>query len=322
MNTAPHISVLLNEVVAAVSPQNGGCILDGTFGAGGYSRAFLDAADCKVWGIDRDPRAIAIGKALESECPGRFTVLKGRFSQMRELAQEAGLAAVDGIALDIGVSSMQLDEAERGFSFSKDGPLDMRMEGEGENAADVVNAYDEAEIADILYHYGEETKSRRIAKEIVRARQDKPITRTLELAEIVRRAVGGKPTGVHPATKTFQALRIHVNRELSELEDGLVAAEALLAPQGRLAVVTFHSLEDRIVKRFFEARSGRGARVNPSRHLPLPEKDMRAPSFFQPSHKATTPGKEELERNPRARSAKLRWAVRTDAPAWPQEEAA
>lgn len=322
MSKVPHISVLLAETVEALRPRDGATLVDGTFGAGGYSRAFLEAAECTVWAIDRDPRAVAIAHDLEDECQGRFHFVQGRFSEMDDLLAREGIHQVSGVALDIGVSSMQLDEARRGFSFQQDGPLDMRMSGEGETAADVVNNYDQDELADIIYIYGEETKSRRIAKAIVNARAEAPIERTLQLAEIVRRAVGGGKSPTHPATKTFQALRIHVNDELGELERGLAAAERVLEPEGRLAVVTFHSLEDRIVKRFFDERSGRAAKSNPSRHMPVIAQQGPQPSFTQIMRKATKPGADEVAGNPRARSAKLRWAIRTQAPAWVTEEAA
>jgi len=319
---APHISVLLHETIDALDPRDGAVILDGTFGAGGYSRAFLNAARCQVWAIDRDPRAIEAADALKEECQPRFHFIQGRFSEMDRLLSHQGVHQVNGVALDIGVSSMQLDEARRGFSFQQDGPLDMRMSSAGESAADVVNTYAQDDLADLIYIYGEEPKSRRIAKVIVETRAEKPITRTLELADIVRRATGpGKP-GIHPATKTFQALRIHVNDELGELERGLAAAERVLAPEGRLAVVTFHSLEDRIVKRFFDDRCGRRAKVNPSRHMPVVAAVGPKPSFAQKMKKAIKPTDAEIATNPRSRSAKLRWAVRTEAPAWAAEEAA
>lgn len=319
---APHISVLLSETIDALDPRDGAILVDGTFGAGGYSRAFLNAAECQVWAIDRDPRAVDAARQLESESQGRFHFIQGRFSEMDRLLKPQGVHQVDGVALDIGVSSMQLDEARRGFSFQQDGPLDMRMSAEGESAADVVNGYAQDDLADLIYIYGEEPKSRRIAKVIVEARAEKPITRTLELADVVRRAIGSGKPGIHPATKTFQALRIHVNDELGELERGLAAAERLLAPEGCLAVVTFHSLEDRIVKRFFDDRCGRKAQVNPSRHMPVVKTDGPKPSFAQKMRKAVKPSEAEISANPRSRSAKLRWAVRTDAPAWMEEEAA
>lgn len=314
MVPAPHISVLLSEVVESLAPRAGGFYLDGTFGAGGYSVAILDAAACRVAGIDRDPGAVARGHALESAAGGRFTMIEGRFGDMDELLRVRGVNQVDGIALDIGVSSMQLDEAERGFSFAKDGPLDMRMEQAGPSAADLVNGTEEAELADIIYRYGEERLSRRVAKAIVSARKDKKFERTAELAALVRRVVPKHADGIDPATRTFQALRIAVNDELGELERGLAAAERLLAPGGRLAVVTFHSLEDRVVKEFLKTRSGEAAR--PSRHLPQAAHGPAA-SFTLLHRRAVRAGADETQRNPRARSAKLRAAGRTDAAPWP-----
>lgn len=295
--SAPHIPVLLDEVIDALAISPGETHVDGTFGAGGYSRAMLKAG-AKVIAFDRDPDAIAAGKA---QALNGLTLIEDRFSAM---AQHLA-AAVDGVTLDIGVSSMQLDQAARGFSFQADGPLDMRMEQVGQSAADFVNEADEAEIADIIYRYGDEPKSRRIARAIVAAR---PITRTAELAAIVRRAVGWREgQKSDPATRTFQAIRIHINRELGELEDGLLAAEQILKPGGRLAVVTFHSLEDRIVKRFLRDRSGQTP--GGSRHLPVTAPISAA--TFEAVAKPIRPGAAELDRNPRARSATLRVARRT-----------
>jgi 16S rRNA (cytosine1402-N4)-methyltransferase len=306
---APHVPVLLDEVIDALAITPGETHVDGTFGAGGYSRAIL-ARGAHVFAFDRDPDAIRDGAALVVESEGALILVPERFSRMADALAERGVSAVDGVTLDIGVSSMQFDRAERGFSFQADGPLDMRMEQSGQSAADFLNTADEAEIADIIYTLGEEPKSRRIARAIVAAR---PITRTGELAQIVRRATGYKPHDKKdPATRTFQAIRIHLNRELGELEDGLVAAERALKPGGRLAVVTFHSLEDRIVKRFLRDRSG--AAPQGSRHLPgIPVKGPE-PSF-EAVGKAVRPGEAELARNPRARSATLRVARRTAAPA-------
>lgn len=311
---APHVPVLLDEVIDALAITPGETHVDGTFGAGGYSRAIL-ARGAHVFAFDRDPDAIRDGAALVVESEGALILVPERFSRMADALAERGVSAVDGVTLDIGVSSMQFDRAERGFSFQADGPLDMRMEQSGQSAADFLNTADEAEIADIIYTLGEEPKSRRIARAIVAAR---PITRTGELAQIVRRATGYKPHDKKdPATRTFQAIRIHLNRELGELEDGLVAAERALKPGGRLAVVTFHSLEDRIVKRFLRDRSG--AAPQGSRHLPgVPVKGPE-PSF-EAVGKAVRPGEAELARNPRARSATLRVARRTAAPA--REDAA
>lgn len=295
----PHIPVLLDEIVAALAPSPGELMVDATFGAGGYTRALL-ARGARVVAFDRDPDAIAAATAE----PG-LTLVEAEFSSL------AGhVDAADGVTMDVGVSSMQLDRGERGFSFQSDGPLDMRMSQAGPSAADFVNEADEAAIADVIFRYGEEPKSRRIARAIVAAR---PLTRTGELAGVVRHALGWRPHDKKdPATRTFQGLRIHVNRELDELADGLAAAERVLRPGGRLAVVTFHSLEDRLVKRFLRDRSG--AAPGGSRHLPVNEAG-RAPSFERVG-KAIRAGEAELARNPRARSATLRTATRTAAPAW------
>lgn len=310
---SPHVSVLLSEVLAALAPHDGGTYVDGTFGAGGYSLAVLNSAACTVYGIDRDPNAAAAGRALPQAQAGRLHLLEGRYGDMDQLLAECGVNRVDGIALDIGVSSMQIDQAERGFSFAKDGPLDMRMEQAGLSAADVVNTYDETELANIIYRLGEERLSRQVARAIVAARADKPFERTLELASVIAKVVRKSGDGIHPATRTFQALRIHVNDELGELERGLAAAEKLLAPGGRLAVVTFHSLEDRVVKAFLKERSG--DLPAPSRHLPVTATGP-APTFTLLGRKAIAPSAAETARNPRARSAKLRAAIRTEAPAW------
>lgn len=312
-----HLSVLCSEVVSALNPRAGEVFVDGTFGAGGYSMALLDAAECQVIGIDRDPSVQVHADKVAAAYPGRFRLIEGRFGDMGDLLAGIGIAGVDGVALDIGVSSMQLDQAGRGFSFQQDGPLDMRMGAAGETAADIVNTRDEAELADIIYLYGEERRARAVARAIVAARAEKPITRTRELAEIVARVVRGTP-GVHPATRTFQALRIVVNDELGELKRGLAAAERLLKPEGRLAVVSFHSLEDRVVKRFLDRRSGK--QTGASRHLPAVAAAQREPSFAV-LHKGTvTPSEAEMAANPRARSAKLRAAKRTAAPAWPDDD--
>jgi len=304
---APHIPVLLNEVVDAMQPAAGKTLVDGTFGAGGYSRALLSGG-ASVIAFDRDPSAAKFADGLPAD---RFRLVERRFS---ELDEEVGEAAVDGVVLDIGVSSMQLDEAERGFSFMRDGPLDMRMAADGPTAADLVNEAEPAEIARILYVYGEERESRRIARAIARRRDEQPFTRTLELAEFIEKTLGGRRGAkVHPATRSFQAIRIAVNEELSELEAGLVAAERALKTGGRLCVVTFHSLEDRIVKTFFAVRAGKAPAG--SRHAP-PVKTAAAPSFQLLFNGAQGPSEAELAANPRARSAKLRAAVRTDAAAW------
>ncbi len=316
MSRFSHNPVMLAEVVGALRPAAGEVFVDGTFGAGGYSRALLEAADCRVWAIDRDPTVADRARQMERDFPGRLIFVAGRFSAMDELLSQRGIDAVDGITLDVGVSSMQLDDPARGFSFSEDGPLDMRMERTGPSAADIVNRTAESDLADIIFTYGEERQSRRIARAIVAARVEAPITTTLQLAGIVAGAVRGA-SRIHPATRTFQALRIYVNNELSELEGGLVAAERLLAPRGRLAIVSFHSLEDRRVKRFLTRRSGAEAR--PSRHEPPTRNAGPAPSFFLPKRGTIKPTAGETEANPRARSARLRVAVRTDADAWPQD---
>jgi len=308
---APHVPVLLDEVIAGLAPQPGETHVDGTFGAGGYTRALL-AAGANVIAFDRDPDAIAEGQVLVAESKGRLQLVPDVYSRMGEALADRGIDRVEGVTLDVGVSSMQLDRADRGFSFQADGPLDMRMGQSGMSAADFVNTADEAEIADVLFHFGEERQSRRVARAIVAAR---PITRTGELAQVVRRALGYREHDKKdPATRTFQAIRIHVNRELGELEDGLAAAEASLAPGGRLAVVSFHSLEDRIVKRFLKERSG--ATPSGSRHLP--EVAQRTPSF-EAVAKPVRAGEAELARNPRSRSATLRVARRTAASPWAQK---
>ena len=311
MAAQPHLPVLLHEVLDALAPRDQGIYVDATFGAGGYTRAILQAAACTVWGIDRDPDAVARGRTLEQEFPGRLTVLEGRYGDMRELLGAAGIDRVDGIALDLGVSSMQLDQPERGFSFRADGPLDMRMERDGPSAADLVNELPEDELADVIYRYGEERASRRIARAIAEARRVAPITRTGELANLVRRCVKKSGDGIDPATRTFQALRIAVNDELDEVDRGLAAAEALLVPGGRLAVVSFHSLEDRRVKEFLRTRSGEQPR--PSRHLPAAASGP-APGFRLLARGAVKPTDAECAANPRARSARLRAAERTEAP--------
>ena len=318
-----HHPVMLREVLAVLDPRDGGIYVDGTFGAGGYSRALLEAADCTVWAVDRDPDALAAGVELAQHYRGRLNLVGGRFGDMAALLVSRGVTASDGIALDIGVSSMQLDRAERGFSFRHDGPLDMRMERTGESAADVVNSRSERDLADIIFRYGEERRARTIARAIVAARRQTPINGTLQLAEIVRKAVGGRSSGgIDPATRTFQALRLYVNDELGELDRGLAAAEDLLRPGGRLAVVTFHSLEDRRAKGFLRRRSGRSPQQ--SRHLPHRPDSLRDPdpSFRLLPMSGAAPSAEEVRSNPRARSARLRAAERTAAPAWPRDAAA
>jgi 16S rRNA (cytosine1402-N4)-methyltransferase len=313
VNGSVHLPVLCQEVLEALSPRDGDVLVDGTFGGGGYSAAILEAAKCSVIGIDRDPAAIARGAALAARFGGRLTLIQGTYGAMSELLAARGVEAIDGLALDIGVSSDQIDDAERGFSFQKDGPLDMRMGGTGISAAGVVNTYSEEALAGILYVFGEEHKSRQIARAIVAARARAPIARTSELSAICMRVLGRSKDGTNPATRTFQALRIYVNDELGELARGLAAAEHLLKPGGRLAVVSFHSLEDRMVKRFLSERSGKAP--GGSRHLPAAK--GQAASFDVKTRQAITASKAEISRNPRARSAKLRAAVRTSAPVIP-----
>jgi 16S rRNA (cytosine1402-N4)-methyltransferase len=311
---AAHLPVLVDEVLAGLAVQPGETHVDGTFGAGGYTRAMLGAGAGRVIAFDRDPQAIAEGASLVPDA--RLTLVHERFSRMDRALAERGAAPVDGVALDIGVSSMQLDQAERGFSFMKDGPLDMRMSQAGQSAAEFLNTAEEAEIARVIRDFGEEPRARAVARAIVAAR---PLTRTAELAAVVRKALGhhaGMKTD--PSTRTFQAIRIHLNAELDELEQGLRAAERVLGPGGRLAVVTFHSLEDRIVKRFLKVRSG--ATPSGSRHRP--EVAVGPAPTFEKVARPVSPSEAELARNPRARSARLRTAVRTDAPAWDQGEAA
>ena len=307
---APHLPVLIEEVISGLSVQSGETHVDGTFGAGGYTRALLGAGAGRVIAFDRDPDAIAEGPSLVPD--PRLTLIHERFSKMDEALEARDLTPVDGVTLDIGVSSMQLDRAERGFAFSKDGPLDMRMSQAGESAAEFLNHAEEAEIARVIKDYGEEPRARRVAQAIVAAR---PLTRTAELAAVVRKSLGYyQGMKSDPATRTFQAIRIHLNAELDELEAGLVAAERVLRPGGRLAVVTFHSLEDRIVKRFLKSRSG--ATPAGSRHRPMAASGP--PASFEKVAKPVSPSDAELATNPRARSARLRTAVRTDAPAWDQ----
>ncbi|MEP5732481.1 MAG: 16S rRNA (cytosine(1402)-N(4))-methyltransferase RsmH [Sulfitobacter sp.] len=303
--TAPHIPVLLRPILAAVAPV-GGVWLDGTFGAGGYTRGLLEAGAERVIAVDRDPLAFEMASDWAAEFGDRITMQQGVFSRMDDYAQ-----GLDGVVLDLGVSSMQLDLAERGFSFMRDGPLDMRMSQDGPSAADIVNHAEEDVIASILFQYGEERASRRIAKAITRARDEAPLRTTLELARLVESCLPrSKPGQSHPATRSFQALRIAVNDEYGELFQGLMAAERVLKPGGQLAVVTFHSVEDRMVKRFLTARSGGGGNAN--RFAPEMQRD--APQFSVTKRKAIGPDAQELDENPRSRSAKLRVAVRTDAP--------
>jgi 16S rRNA (cytosine1402-N4)-methyltransferase len=310
MSDAPHVPVMLAEVTAALAARPGEIIVDGTFGAGGYTRALLQAG-ANVVAIDRDPSAVAAGRAAERASAGRLRLVEGRFSALDEHVGGLGIAAADGVVLDLGVSSMQLDRAERGFSFMRDGPLDMRMGGDGPTAADLLARLPERALADVLFRYGEERKSRQIAAAIVRRRGTEPVTRTRDLADLVARVVGRSwKDQSHPATRTFQALRIAVNRELEEVAAGLASAERVLRPGGRLVVVAFHSLEDRIVKAFLAART---QTASASRHMP--SVSGPAPSFATLTRKALAVSEAEAAANPRARSAKLRAAMRTDQPA-------
>jgi 16S rRNA (cytosine1402-N4)-methyltransferase len=311
--TAPrHVPVLLSEALEGLEPRAGGLYVDGTFGAGGYARALLDCG-AKVVALDRDPSAIRSGAALAAASGGRLQLVQARFGDLEAVAGHLGLKTVDGVVLDIGVSSMQLDEAGRGFSLRFDAPLDMRMEGRGRSAADILREGDEATIADILHLFGEEPAARRIARAIVADRKSAPFKSTLQLAGMIARvAPARRGETTHPATRTFQALRIAVNDELGELLRGLVAAERLLKPGGRLAVVTFHSLEDRIVKQFLARGSGRGRAA--SRLLPG-EAAEAEPTFEVPRGQPIEASEAEASANPRSRSAKLRFAVRTPAPA-------
>jgi 16S rRNA (cytosine1402-N4)-methyltransferase len=305
-----HISVLGPEAVAALAPRAGGIYVDATFGAGGYSRLILATAGTRVIGIDRDATAIAGGQDLVAQADGRLTLVEDRFSHLADICAAQGLDTVDGVVMDVGVSSMQLDQAGRGFSFRFDGPLDMRMGGDGPTAADVVACATERDLANVIYIFGEERHSRGVARAIVASRKEQPITTTRALADIVARVVRSKPGDIHPATRTFQALRILVNEELDELERALAATERVLKPGGRLAVVSFHSLEDRIVKPCLSERSKSSGG---SRHLP--EVAQQPPSFALLTRRPVVPSDEETAANPRARSAKLRGAERTAAPA-------
>lgn len=309
-----HAPVMLAEMLAALDPKPGEAYLDATFGGGGYARAILAACDCTLTAIDRDPEAIARAASLGEGSGGRFTAIEGRFGDLGAVFG-AG-PRFDGIVFDLGVSSFQLDEAERGFSFRFDGPLDMRMGKSGRSAADAVNALSEAALADVIYHLGEEPGARRIARAIAMERKTAAIETTAALAGLVERALGGRRGAkIHPATKTFQALRMLVNDELGELARGLCAAEALLKPGGRIVIVAFHSLEDRLAKAFLAERAG--VRDHGSRHVP-PGEAARAASFALIARRAVPPGPAEIAQNPRARSAKLRWAIRTHDPAWPE----
>jgi len=314
----PHKPVMLKEVIAALAPKKGGVYVDATFGAGGYSRAILNAADCIVYGFDRDPTAIERAKEWAKEFAGRLFLINRPFAEMREALAEEGVEMVDGVVFDLGVSSMQLDEAERGFSFRFEGPLSMRMDGGKPDAADVIARADAHDLATIFRRYGEENRANAIARAIIRERDNAPITTTAALASIIEKATPGAARHkIHPATRSFQALRIFVNDELGQLIAGLRAAERLLRPAGRLVVVAFHSLEDRIVKRFLAGRT-EGKRAG-SRHLP-PE-DLPPASFELLYPRAVEPAEQETVENPRARSAKLRAGVRTEAPPAPDGDA-
>jgi 16S rRNA (cytosine1402-N4)-methyltransferase len=306
---ARHVPVLARPALDLLNIRDGGVFIDGTFGAGGYTRAILAAANTQVIGIDRDQNAVANGAGLVEAAGGRLTLIEERFSALDRVAEKFGHAAVDGVVLDLGVSSMQLDEAERGFSFRLDGPLDMRMGTDGPSAADVVAQAGERDLADIIFQLGEERHSRGVARAIVAARKVAPIRTTRALADIVGRVVRAKPNQIHPATRTFQALRIFVNEELAELVGALAAAERILKSSGRLAVVTFHSLEDRIVKTFLAERS---RTIGVSRHLP--DIEAPAPTFRLLTKRPVAPDGAEIAGNPRARSAKLRAGERSAAP--------
>ncbi|WP_308720920.1 16S rRNA (cytosine(1402)-N(4))-methyltransferase RsmH [Komagataeibacter xylinus] len=305
-----HVPVMLAEVMEYLAPHDDGRYVDGTFGGGGYARAILASCNCQLWGIDRDPAAIARGAALAPTFPAgdsgtRLHLLHGGFADMAALLAEDGVTKVDGIVLDLGVSSYQIDEAERGFSFRMDGPLDMRMNDTGPTAADVVNTLPEEELADIIYHYGEERLSRRVARAIVSARAEAPLLRTTQLADVVRSVVRPDRSGIDPATRTFQGLRIHVNDELGQIRAVLEQAPGLLAPGGRLVVVSFHSLEDRLVKQAMLHAAGRVPA--PSRHDPRAMTERAGPTGFRLlTGRPIRPGAEETHRNPRARSARLR----------------
>jgi 16S rRNA (cytosine1402-N4)-methyltransferase len=305
-----HIPVMLDEVLATLAPRDGGIYLDGTFGGGGYARAILERARCTLWAIDRDPEAIERGASLIARFPGRLHLLHGQFGDMMTLLAQSGVAALDGIVLDLGVSSFQIDDPARGFSFRHDGPLDMRMGKQGTSAADLVNALPERALADVLYELGEERASRRIARAIIVARQEARIETTSRLADIIRSVLPPDRSGNHPATRSFQALRIKVNDELGQIEAALEQAIDLLAPGGRLVVVAFHSLEDRIVKRFMTQAAGRTG--SPSRHNPAGLQAREEPNFRLLTARALRPGAFESDQNPRSRSARLRALERLD----------
>jgi 16S rRNA (cytosine1402-N4)-methyltransferase len=311
-----HIPVLVGAVLSALAPRDDAIYIDATFGSGGYSMALLGAARCRVFGIDRDPEAVQNGRDLAERFGGRLTIIEGRFGEMLRLLAPMTISPIAGIAFDLGISSVQLDTPERGFSFRSDGPLDMRMSREGPSAADLIASLSEHQLAELIRDFGEERFARRVARAIMAAQHRRPIRRTIELAEIVRAAVPAFEPGQDPATRTFQALRIAVNDELGELDRGLVAAERLLMPGGRLAVVSFHSLEDRRVKQFLQRR--RAGAPQTSRHAPSPM-GTPVPSFKLLGRRAFRPDAAEIARNPRARAARLRAAERSTAPAWPAD---
>ena len=315
MTTSPHFPVMLPEVLSVLMPKDGEVYVDGTFGAGGYTRAFLEAADCTVIAIDRDPAALSRANDLKAEFGERLIFIQGRFGDALDLVNAAGYKQVDGFVLDVGVSSMQFDEANRGFSFRFEAPLDMRMDtSSGQTAADLVNTMEEEDLANLIYKYGDERKSRYIARRVVEERAKGPIETTIQLADMIRDVVFKSPKDkIDPATRTFQALRIAVNDELGELERGLSAAENLLKDGGRLVVVSFHSLEDGIVKSFLYERAGKTPA--PSKYLPVGPQGAD-PSFILSPKKPLDPSVAETSQNPRSRSARLRGAVRTSFPVW------
>lgn len=319
-HTGYHVPVLGAEVLTGLALERGGVIVDGTFGAGGYSRAILEQSDCSVVAIDRDPSVDVFAKPLVDEFGKRFVLIEGRFSDMKALLKDSAIDSVAGIVLDIGVSSMHLDQAERGFSYMSNGPLDMRMSSAGESAYDLVNGWSAADLAHIFRLYSDERLAKRIAGKIVQARAETPIETTFQLRSVIASAVGGR-NEIACASRVFQALRIAVNDELGELRNALIAAEILLAPGGRLCVVTFHSTEDRMVKRFIAERSGKVAAIRPSRHMPEVTQDSPEPPFLAISRKAIGPTEDEISRNSRSRSAKLRIAERTQAQGWGAEGA-
>lgn len=304
MNHYTHVPVMLEEAVAALQPQAGGVYLDGTFGGGGYARAILTRASCQLYAIDRDPAAVVRAQALVAEFPARFEIMPGRISEISEMMAARKVAALDGVVFDLGLSSYQIDDPTRGFSFRQDGPLDMRMGARGRDAAEIVNFCPESELADILFRYGDEKASRRVARAIVERRGAQKFMTTSDLANVIRSVVRADKSGIDPATRSFQALRIAVNEELADVESALEQAALLLRPGGRLVVVSFHSLEDRIVKHFFAASAGR--QPGPSRHDPAGLKPDVAPRFKLVTKSAVAPGPQEIRSNPRARSAKMR----------------